>query len=242
MERTKAQQAVSKQSEDHQTDSLADVLSTISHCFAHVPQNVWEAEIQYGNWNNFLTGCRSALTPLDDRACVLENWISTPEVEAIKNPPSYEEKTQFASHHFVGGLPESAVPVESLYCPWSETDMRIPFAGEKGMYGGDSAVYMKSLIERMGMQVPKEFQACPDHLSLEADLAAVILRSGGEEQGHMFLGERFGWLTRYRLKLLRLGKEAYFYLAIVDVLSAISLRWAPDDDESEDDELEDKAS
>lgn len=244
-----------------QSEPFACVLETISHCFAKVPQDIWDADVTYASWKEFLNGCRAALTPVHNRSCVLENWLSAPEVRALKNPPSYSDKHDFAAHHFVGGLPESAMPIESLYRRWGrdldalspaapmntsapgsahsanptapaqkdmcDTDVANP-AGSipKGMYDGDSAAYMKSLIERMGMSIPDEFAAYPDHLSLECDLAAVILRSGGIEQGHMFVCERFLWLTDYRLKLLQLDDaQTYFYLALVDILSAIALKW-----------------
>lgn len=209
--------------------TLADVLTTISHCFASVDRDVWEAEAAFGAWTGFLSGCSAALTPVEGRACVLENWLSQPEVDALKNPPTFAQKNAFAAHHFTGGLPGSAVPVESLYRPWATRASAAPMAGRTGFYGGDSAAYMKNLIERMGMKVPREFAACPDHLALEADMAALLLRAGGEEQAREFVVERFAWLTSYRLKLLSLGDEAHFYVALVDVLSGLASRWTPEE-------------
>lgn len=218
-----------------ETEALVTMLDVISHSFVSVDRETWESDVQYGSWAKSLNSCRITMTPLDDRTCILENWLSVPEVHALQDPPSFEEKSHFAARHFVGGLPESAVPVESLYRPWSSYP-DFPSANLRGMYDGDSAQYMKSLIKRMGMQLPSKFKSYPDHLSLEADMASVLLASGGEEEGREFLGERFSWLSDYRAKLLALGEDAYFYLALVDMLSAISLRWDNDasDDESDD--------
>ena len=142
------------------------------------------------------------------RACLpLAGLLSAGEVKALFAPPTYDEKRAFAARHFTGGLPDSAVPVESLYATWSNGALPSPFSRCAGMYQGDSARYMKDLVERMGMDVPPQFAACPDHLALELDLAAVLLRSGARDAARQFLSERLAWLTAYRMRLLTLGAE-----------------------------------
>ena len=71
------------------------------------------------------------------------------------------------------------------------------------------------------MEVPPAFSACPDHLALELDLVAVMLRSGMREEARQFLAERFAWLTAYRMRLLALEDDARFYIGLVDVILAI---------------------
>lgn len=85
---------------------------------------------------------------------------------------------------------------------------------------------MKDLVERMGMDVPPQFAACPDHLALELDLAAVLLRSGARDAARQFLSERLAWLTAYRMRLLTLGADAGFYIGLVDVLVGIRTQLA----------------
>ena len=41
---------------------------------------------------------------------------------------------------------------------WSNGSLPSPFES-RGMYQGDSARYMRDLVERMGMRVPPEFRA-----------------------------------------------------------------------------------
>ena len=110
------------------------------------------------------------------------------------------------------------MPAESLYTTWSNGPLPSPFSKAEGMYQGDSARYMRDLVERMGMRVPPEFSACPDHLALELDLAAVLLRSGMRDAARQFVLERFSWLTAYRMRLLELADDARFYIGLVDVL------------------------
>ena len=124
----------------------------------------------------------------------------------------------FAARHFTGGLPQSAIPVESLYTDWNPDNVNPLIGKQKGLYLGASARYMRALIEQLGLEVPAEYADCPDHLALELDLVAVLLRSGMDAEARQFVAERFDWLTDYRLKLLKLDDDARFYISLVDDL------------------------
>lgn len=89
---------------------------------------------------------------------------------------------------------------------------------------------MRDLVRRMGMSLPPAFADCPDHLSIELDLLAVLLRSGITHQAREFLSERFAWLPAFRLRLLELEDQAHvrFYVGLVDVLLGVWLQHAAD--------------
>ena len=207
-----------------------ELFTVLSMCFAPVGQDEWKQLVDGPLWSDFLDAARRGLQ--DDDAlgeptspiarvrsrCPLQEFLSAGEVKALFTPPTYDEKRLFAARHFTGGLPESAVPAESLYTTWSNGPLPSPFSKAEGMYQGDSARYMRDLVERMGMRVPPEFSACPDHLALELDLAAVLLRSGMRDAARQFVLERFSWLTAYRMRLLELADDARFYIGLVDVL------------------------
>lgn len=210
-----------------------EMFTVLSMCFAPVEADEWKQLVDGPLWSDFLDAARRGLQ--DDAAfgepaspmarartrCPLQEFLSAGEVNALFAPPSYEEKRLFAARHFTGGLPESAVPVESLYTAWSNGPLPSPFSKAEGMYQGDSARYMRDLVERMGMRVPPEFAACPDHLALELDLAAVLLRSGCAKEALRFVLERFSWLTAYRMRLLELADDARFYIGLVDVVLGV---------------------
>ncbi|MEG2850806.1 MAG: molecular chaperone TorD family protein [Raoultibacter sp.] len=210
------------------------VFSVMAKCFAPIDEHEWVQMTKPALWGEFLDASRRALQDVTSlgtqsavakrlgRRCPLQEFLSAGEVDALYAPPTYAEKCAFAARHFVGGLPDSVVPVESLYTRWSfNPAASTPFSQTKGLYLGDSALYMRDLIGRLGMEVPAGFAAYPDHLALECDLVAVMLRSGMQEQAREFLTERFAWLTALRMQLLHIEEDARFYIGLIDVLVGI---------------------
>lgn len=213
----------------------AALFSVMSKCFAPTDDEEWAEVTRFSVWSSFLEGARralqgeDALAPASERPgrCPLEDFLSAGEVEALFAPPTPEEKRAFAARRFTGGLPGRALPVESLYSSWSRGEGSA-FGAQRGLYLGESAQYMRDLIERMGFEVPADYAACPDHLALELDLLSVMLRSGMVEESRQFLSERFAWLTAYRMRLLEVGDEARFWVGIVDVLMGLAAQQAPE--------------
>lgn len=216
-----------------------EMFTVLSMCFAPVEQDEWESLTEGPLWSDFLDAARRGLQDDDvfgapvspisrvRSRCPLQEFLFAGEVKALFVPPTYDEKRRFAARHFTGGLPESAVPVESLYTAWSNGSLSSPFPKAEGMYQGDSARYLRDLVERMGMKVPPEFSAYPDHLALELDLIAVMLRSGCAKEAAHFVLERFSWLGAYRMRLLELADDALFYVGLVDVLLGVRARLTP---------------
>lgn len=211
----------------------AEVFTVISQCFAPTDERAWTGLVQGSGWSEFLDASRRLLQdscdlgrdlrPVDHahKRCPLQDFLSAGEVDALFCPPTSAEKQAFAARHFTGGLPESALPVESLYTTWARPHTGTLFPQAEGMYKGESALYMEALIASLGLNVPEEFTGCPDHLALELDLVAVLLRSGMMHEAQVFLAERFEWLTAYRMRLLALQDDARFYIGLVDVLLGI---------------------
>ena len=213
----------------------AAVFSVLSKCFGSVEADEWKQLTRSAAWADFTDSVRRLLQDdhqfgkqtspskrLRGRA-PMQEFLSENEVNELFRPPLFEEKQRFAARHFTGGLPQSAVPVESLYTDWETSGNVNPLIGkQKGLYLGASARYMRALVEQLGLKVPPEYADCPDHLALELDLVAVLLRSGMDAEARQFLAERFCWLTDYRLKLLKLDDDdARFYIGLVDVILGI---------------------
>lgn len=208
----------------------ARLFAVFAQCFGPADQDSWEQTVAPDSWQAFIARVRTLLqdgstwgmTPSMAasmrRAVPLQEFLSVQEVEALYAPPDYPEKRRFSARHFTGGLPASALPVESLYVEWTDDPARGPFAHRKGLYGADTALYMRDVLESLGIGLPEQMSAAPDHLSIELDLVSVLLEAGCPLQARQLFIERSQWLTAYRPTLVELGQEALFYLALVDAL------------------------
>lgn len=219
----------------------ASVFSTIAKYFAPTDEQDWSAATGQEAWTLFLDQVRrrvqdgrrfgenSAPVELAHRQRPLQAFLCDNEVRALYAPPSFAEKEAFAAKYLIGGLPVSAMPVESIYVRWTNGRSSGPFSSHEGLYVADSALYMKDLLARLDVELPAPLASYPDHLSVELELVALLLDAGLVPEARSFVAERFDWLTNYRLQLVALGEEALFALALVDVVLAIRASLAEED-------------
>lgn len=219
----------------------ARLFAALAQCFGPVDQSEWERTTSDDEWQALIARLRMLLQQPDafgaveapllraHRAVPLQEFLSSREVDALFAPPSFTEKQSFAARHFTGGLPESALPIESLYVEWTNDPKRSPFARQKGLYSADTALYMRDLIADLDLELPESLAAYPDHLSLELDMVSVLLEAGRTDDARQLFLERSAWLTAYRLKLVALGEEALFYLALIDVLLGVRAQLEADE-------------
>lgn len=185
-----------------------EAITMLSWCFAPVSREEWEVATSANAWSELLEFLAGETKPSARRNAALER---------LAIPPSYEEKTRFASRHFTGGLPDSALPVESLYSR--------PEAGSFDQaYFRESALYMRDLAKSLGLEVPAAFAACPDHLSLELDMAA-FLHAANPEDARDFVAHRFAWLPSYAARLKSINADASFYVAVIEMLTCVVDAW-----------------
>lgn len=192
-------------------EAASEVLETLALAFAPCGSDEWEELTGRESWDAVLESCG---TVASSRGETLAGLLNAGEIGMLESPLGYAEKTAFEAGHFTGGLPESVVPVESLY-------RRPKVPGSGPCYEGPSAEYMRALVRRMGLQIPDALAAYPDHLAVEADLAALLVRSGSED-APAFIAVRLDWLVAYRSRLVRLADaERCFYCALVDVALSV---------------------
>lgn len=208
----------------------AGVFSTLATLFAPMTRDEWTETTTGTPWQSFVDelrrlsgegiGCSRASSLLR-RPAALRECLSSEEVRTLYAPPTFEEHRDFAARHFTGGLPASALPIESLYTAWTNDPRRSPFSETKPMHQGDAALYMRALLDSLGLAIRDDVDLAPDHISLELSTIAELLDSAMTEEARLFLVERFSWLTDYRARLLDIGKEAIFYIALVDAILCI---------------------
>ena len=188
----------------------AEAFTVLSWCFASVSREEWEAMTNAQTWTEFLTFLGTETDPSAQRDAALGH---------LAVPPTYEEKTRFAACHFTGGLPASALPVESLY---------VPSAGQAcGEYCREPAWYLRDLAASLGLEIPAAYAAYPDHLSIELDMTAFLC-AANPDHARDFAAQRFGWLADYAARLKSLNANESFYFAAIVVLQCVIDAWCKD--------------
>ncbi|QKF07634.1 nitrate reductase delta subunit [Berryella wangjianweii] len=198
----------------------AAAITVCAHAFIDTDPQQWDQLVEPASWSEVRAalerlarrGLADAGAGAGDSAGAFEESVT---LGALATPPTGEEKQRFDARHLTGGLPASALPVESLY-PQAQR------AG-RAAYDGPPAQAMRRLIASLPAAVPPEFRSCPDHLALQLDCLATFLRLGRTDEAVRLIDERLAWLPRYRARLSELD-DAAFACAVVDAL--IGLRAA----------------
>jgi hypothetical protein len=139
----------------------------------------------------------------------------------LAQAPTFEEHQHFTVRHYVGGLPVSVLPIESLYRCWTlQESATLSFAHQTGLYGGDPAAHMAKLLERFELTLASYTMLPPDHLAIELDFLALLVRYGNAADIHHFIDDHLSWLPSYVDTLLERVPEARIYLAITVLLTA----------------------
>lgn len=111
-----------------------------------------------------------------------------------------------ASEILTAGMPLAALPVESLYKPWSALSSEL--AGARGLYMGDAAHHLLQVYSECGIEVPSEFTAMPDHLALTSELAALLAQAGNMEGAAQIAADHLDWLGDYDAVLAQRAAQA----------------------------------
>ena len=108
--------------------------------------------------------------------------------------------------------------VESFYKPWSQDPhYPLPFATEKGLLMGDSALHLLALYQQCGLEVGEEHRGMPDHLVIELEFLSFLYRWKTDKGIKRFIEDHLDWITLLREEL----KECHchpFYRSALEVL------------------------
>lgn len=114
--------------------------------------------------------------------------------------PTWRERSIMQNELFVPGMPLAALPVESLYKAWS-TLPGSSYGSQKGLYLGDSAHHMTALCAQLELDVPEQFKAMPDHLTLLLEVFVLLFESGNRNAACQFASDHLDWLEDYQAAL-----------------------------------------
>ena len=108
--------------------------------------------------------------------------------------------------------------VESFYKPWTQgPHCPLPFATEKGLLMGDSALHLLALYEQCGLEVEGEYRGMPDHLVMELEFLSFLYQRATDKEVKRFIEDHLDWITLLREKFKEFHSHP-FYRSTLEVL------------------------
>jgi TorA maturation chaperone TorD len=141
---------------------------------------------------------------------VLKGFLWEGEAEVFLDDMRREYERLFSE---VNG--EGISLMESFYKPWT-LDLRctLPFASDKGLMMGDSALHLLALYERCGLEASEAFSGRPDHLVLELDFLAHLYQRATDSEIKQYIGDHLDWTSALREEVRRFAPGPFFESAL----------------------------
>jgi TorA maturation chaperone TorD len=124
-----------------------------------------------------------------------------------------------AYERLFAGVGSEEIPlIESCYKPWTQDPQcPLPFASEKGLLMGDSALHLSALYRHCSLEVADEFKGCPDHLVMELEFLSYLYRWASDGAIKRFIEDHLDWVPLLRDESKRLQPHP-FYASALNVL------------------------
>jgi TorA maturation chaperone TorD len=108
--------------------------------------------------------------------------------------------------------------VESFYKPWTQDPhCPLPFATEKGLLMGDSALHLLALYKQCGLEAGGEYQGMPDHVVMELEFLSFLYERATDKEIERFIKDHLDWIALLREKFEEFHSHP-FYRSILEVL------------------------
>lgn len=177
-------------------------------------------------YNNMVNGAvEKRLEQLNGEVALLEADRFPLNLGAV---PLFSQYKQEYMRCLMPGRSPAALPVESIYKVWTtDPSAQLSIARQKGYLMGDSAIHINHLLEQFGLEVPKEYDHMPDHLTILLELLAFLIVNRSREEVALFAQEHFDWLIDFNLKLTEVKALPFFINLtglLVELLEAISYK------------------
>jgi putative dimethyl sulfoxide reductase chaperone len=113
---------------------------------------------------------------------------------------------------------ESISLVESFYKPWTrDASCSLPFASDRGLLMGDSAVHLLEIYHQCGLEVSEEFKGCPDHIAMELEFLSYLYQWATDIEIRKFIEDHLDWIPFLKEELKRFRPHS-FYVSTLEVL------------------------
>jgi TorA maturation chaperone TorD len=120
---------------------------------------------------------------------------------------------------FSGLCEESICLVESFYKPWTQDlHCSLPFASERGLLMGDSAVHLLEIYHQCGLEVSEEFKGCPDHIVMELEFLSYLYERATDHEVKTFIEDHLDWVPLLREEFGRFQPHP-FYISTLEVVA-----------------------
>ncbi|MCK8825470.1 TorD/DmsD family molecular chaperone [Fuchsiella alkaliacetigena] len=175
-----------------QSDQLSDLFLIIADFYKYPDQEFYDQLIS-----------SKLLSELKEKMQKLE--LETSSINQDFDIPDFDQFKQEYSRCFIGLNEPSALPVESVYKVWTtDSQAQVNIANEKGYLMGDSALHIKHLMSGLGLEIPREYQQMPDHLTILLELLAYIIEHRQADEIKQFLDDHFDWLMDFKSRLVEI--------------------------------------
>lgn len=141
---------------------------------------------------------------------------------------TYEEMVETYNNCFLGVRTPFAVPIESVYKVWTtDESYQVPHKSQKGYLMGDSALHIKHILESLGLEIPKEYELMPDHLTILLELYAFLVSKEMEKEAEQFRKDHLDWLPDFYEALSTIDSSG-FYVYTVKTLTQFIQQMIPE--------------
>ncbi|MDR2493189.1 MAG: molecular chaperone TorD family protein [Coriobacteriales bacterium] len=201
-----------------------EILEMFALVYTKTSCEQWEELAEPKRWEAFLRSTQKLADELDSYKLCLVGMDQTTTRSlingvALREAPNYQQMLSFANSHFTGGLPQSIVPVESCYRPWTARQgCSMSFSSAQGMLQGDSARHMQQLCDQLDLRQVSEPPLPADHLAVQLSFLSLLIELGSPECAAGFIDEHLVWLPAFLDELVVRVPDAAFLVGMTALL------------------------
>jgi TorA maturation chaperone TorD len=185
--------------------------SEILACLFSPPDREMVEQVHQGNIYSFF---RHYFQTWGEELNILEGSLMKGDRESIFRDLKEEHDRLFSSE----SGSEKISLVESFYKPWTQDPhCPLPFATEKGLLMGDSALHLLALYQQCGLELDGEYRGMPDHLAMELEFLSFLYQRATDKEIKRFIEDHLDWITLLREKFKEFHPRP-FYRSALEVL------------------------
>jgi TorA maturation chaperone TorD len=158
-------------------------------CLFSAPDREMVDQVHQGNIYSFF---RHYFQTWGEDSNILEGFLTKGDRESIFRDLKKEHDRLFASE--TGS--EKVSLVESFYKAWTQDPhCPLPFATQKGLLMGDSALHLLALYEQWGLKCEGEYHGMPDHLIMELEFLSFLYQRATDREIKRFIEDHLDWIN-----------------------------------------------